>query len=311
MKYTYYLLFIPLLSYNIPSIKADRISNRKKLLHPSNAITNQPSGRLGDVLASYCKAKWMAYLHDTPYYYRPFEYSDQLHLHDIEQFFNEKLLKKFTKTFVRLWQETDLKTVINGEPILYSAFLNSNITINWEDTTFRNMMRSLIAPRYPLNLELNLPENRLHIAIHIRHGGGFDEFYVRKDFPSRFPDLDYYIDQLNIVIAMFAQPLHAHIFTDHTNPLQFLETFKEKFKNKDITFSCRKKENKHNTNVLEDFFAMMKFDILIKSGSAFSYFVWALGDHIMMIQPKKMGTFNEQTGYWSVEEVEIIHRNKI
>jgi len=101
--------------------------------------------------------------------------------------------------------------------------------------------------------------------------------------------------------------LHVHIFTDDQNPNYLKNLFEQRFKN--FTFSCRQSKNRHNLNVVEDFFAMQDFDILIRSGSLYSYYAWQFGRHSIMICPKKMGTFNEQTGYWSVEETEIIQRN--
>ncbi len=149
------------------------------------------------------------------------------------------------------------------------------------------------------------------VAIHLRIGTGVDSISSRKRFPLRCPNMQFYIDQLHIITKMFpTTPLHVHLFTDDPNPPQLAKRFENEFKNSNITFSYRKVDNKHDKNVLEDFFAMMKFDILIRSGSYFSYYVWRLGEHEIMICPKTVSHFDEKEGFWVIKETQIIKNNE-
>src|SRR5579862_7273227 len=54
-------------------------------LFASDAVTYEfTGGRLGDNLLSYLHAKWISHTRQIPLLYKPFPYSSELCLHDIE-----------------------------------------------------------------------------------------------------------------------------------------------------------------------------------------------------------------------------------
>ncbi len=272
-----------------------------------SAIINNRCRRLGDNLDGMCKAEWLSYKYGIPYYYQPCNYSDQFKLHDIKK---HVPASHFIKTFAHqtvVKKSSDIRDLnINT---VYLVSVNSNINIDWSDIKFVDTIKPLFQPRHAQALTVTVPENKISIALHIRTGGGFDKIEAKRKYALRFPHLDYYITQMHRIIDMLPnESLHAHIFTDDIHPQNLMRLFQQEFKNIDITFSCREKGNQHNKNVMEDFFAMMDFDVLIRSGSMYSYYAWYLGKGKIMIQPTKVGTFNKQTGFWTVTETEIIER---
>jgi len=64
-----------------------------------------------------------------------------------------------------------------------------------------------------------------------------------------------------------------------------VEIFKRAVNIDIITYGCRKAGNNHYSHVLEDFFAMMKFDCLIRPKSHYSRFIERLGDNKIIIAP--------------------------
>ncbi len=271
-----------------------------------SGVFNRRSSRLGDNIAGVTQAMWLSYTYNIPYYYQWFVYSDQFKLHEQDTTPDTELKKQFTNQIYL----KDASSLQLDKKILYMTNVFSNIDIEWQDKSFVESIKNAFSPRYNIQPISVLPKNKTLIALHIRMGGGFDKLHTRKRFPSRFPNLQYYIDQLHKMVELLSnQSLHVHIFTDDQNPNRLKQLFEQQFKNENITFSCRQADNRHDKNVVEDFFAMMNFDILIRSGSLYSYYAWRFGDQKIMICPKKMGIFNEQTGYWSVEEVEIIERD--
>ena len=272
-----------------------------------SAIINLRCRRLGDNLDGICKAEWLSYKYKIPYYYQPCNYSDQFKLHDIKKHIPAS---HFIKTFAHqtgLANSSD--TIDLNTKTLYVASVNSGIDIDWNDIKFVDTIKPLFQPRHTQALIATVPETKISIALHIRTGGGFDKIEAKKKYALRFPDFDYYITQLYRIIDIFPNDaLHAHIFTDDENPPSLMRLFTQEFRNIEITFSCREKNNRHDKNVMEDFFAMMDFDVLIRSGSMYSYYAWHLGNGKVMIHPTKVGHFNTQTGFWSVVETEMIER---
>ena len=73
-----------------------------------------------------------------------------------------------------------------------------------------------------------------------------------------------------------------------------------------IQFGYRTKDNKHNSNVLEDFFAMMDFDALIRSGSHYSAMAGVLGGISYEVSP---ASYRWEGKKLIIPSVDIVERN--
>jgi hypothetical protein len=67
----------------------------EKHKRPTSITYTRSGGRLGDNLIAYMHAKWLAYVHDLPFLYVPFEYSDQLPLHEVEERYYKGIESEF------------------------------------------------------------------------------------------------------------------------------------------------------------------------------------------------------------------------
>jgi hypothetical protein len=66
--------------------------------------------------------------------------------------------------------------------------------------------------------------------------------------------------------------------------------------------------NRYDKNVLKDFFAMTKFDCLIRPASSFSVIAEIMGDFKVIIQPKK---FHWESQQLIIDEVSIADYRKV
>lgn len=80
-------------------------------------------------------------------------------------------------------------------------------------------------------------------------------------------------------------PLYVFLFTDDCNPQRLVDKYKKLVGNSNIEFACRTERTDYFYNVLEDFFSMMYFDILIRPDSNFSIMAEKLGFHSVIISP--------------------------
>ena len=241
------------------------------------AITFGWGGRLGDNILDYTHAKWISYQYGIPLLFKNFDYADQFVFYDVEehltpekqlsyseivlQNFNQlnKKRKKNTLYFIPHVCDSLVEHIFNGSKGLH-------IPVNWKDQTFRKMMKTLIAPKYPLKL-IYPPSNIISVALHFRTGGGFvwDTDSMKKGLPLRFPEPEYYIKQLSRLHKLVSyKPMYVYIFTDHSEPGVLKTQLEKSFINKNIQFDCRIEGNKHDANVLEDLFSILKL-ILFES----------------------------------------------
>lgn len=251
-----------------------------------SAITyNLNGGRFGDNLFSYCKTKWLSYEFGIPLIYKPFQYSKKLKLHKKERVYNRRLPKKFKE--IRYVSTSQFRKLKPNARILYIKKWYCNVHADWKDEGFIKKLRKLISPRVAF-AGIVLPENCVTVAVHVRRGGGcrMDTKRVINNQPLRFASDQFYIDQIKRLAAMFKdENLYVHIFTDDHNPQAVVEIFKRAVNIDSITYGCRKTGNNHYSYVLEDFFAMMKFDCLIRPKSHYSRFVERLGSNKIIIAP--------------------------
>jgi hypothetical protein len=122
----------------------------------------------------------------------------------------------------------------------------------------------------------------------MRKGGGapMDNAKEKERCPLRFVPNEFFVSQIDRIAQMFeGQRLYVYIFTDHQNPKKLARKLSVALNNENIIFDYRKDDNRHDLNVLEDFFSMMQFDCLIRPGSHFSRFVERLGNAHLAIYP--------------------------
>ncbi len=243
-------------------------------------------GRFGDNLSSYCRAKWLSLKNNIPLLYQPFEHSEQLMLHERELKISKKVLKQFSK---KVTIPSSSRYSLNKDTgILYEHVWQSCVPVNWRDQEFLHEIKQCIAPRR-VKQDIVIPTDCIAVAVHMRTPGWFHVDCGRAIFchPLKYVTYDYYIEQIKRIAAMFPdQKIYVHIFTDHENPSELIQLFKEKINNDCIMYGYRKKGNNWRSYVVEDFFAMTQFDCLIRVKSMFSIYAERLGNYKIVICPK-------------------------
>jgi len=285
----------------LPSLQGSTQNN----FEDSSYITYEFSGgRFGDSLLSYLHAKWLSYCYHIPLLYKPFTYSSQLMLHDREMHFSQFNRSKIKLKEVFLEKEEDLIQSLKKPSQLYicpyfpeciwerahtkgpHGKAWSYIPINWKDAEFRKQLKELIAPKqnYPLTTP---PQNTVNIAIHFREGGGYDPGEFALHFMTKLPPFNFYVEGLLKVVELFkGKSLYCYLFTDAQNPLQVVESLKNALPAETpIIFDCRSVGNFHNRNVLEDFFSLFLFDVLIHPQSNFSLIPSLIHDYTIVYSP--------------------------
>jgi hypothetical protein len=254
-----------------------------------SAITWQANGgRLGDNFKSYCNAKWISLKYNIPLLYKPFPYSQDLLMADYETQYTPEQTSSFART-IHLIKGTDTLQKDKGDT-LYVCYWKTNIVIDWNDKDFVAEVKKTIAPRYEIQT-ITLPENVISVAAHVRHGGTFaaDTSEEKERCPLRFVPEEFFVQQIDRIAHMFPEEkLYVFIFTDHPEPSILVKQFEQALDNPRIILDCRKENNHHNKNVLEDFFSMMQFDCLIRPGSHFTRFVQRLGNNKLVIYPESL-----------------------
>lgn len=105
-------------------------------------------------------------------------------------------------------------------------------------------------------------------------------------FPLKFPPDSYYIQQIQKIAEIYKdKKIFVHIFTDDKNPKFLSEKYERFLNNKNITFSCREKDNSHDKNIIDDFFALTEFDCLIRADSKFSIHPERLANFKIIVWP--------------------------
>ncbi len=250
-----------------------------------SAVTYEFSGgRFGDNLLSYLHAKWISYTHQIPVLYKPFPLSSELFLDGKEA--------SYTHSQGRARRHIG-QGIDSRRSYLYICpyFPEDEIEkaeyfyfdVDWENEHFRAECLDLIAPKSSLQL-IKLQENSINIAIHFREGGGFDHDDMKQKFPKKLPPLEFYTNGLAAVLKLLPdKPIYCHIFTDARVPQLILGSFKAAFPT--TQFGCRQGFNRYDRNVLEDFFSLFQFDILIRPQSNFSIIPSLLHDFAIVHTP--------------------------
>jgi hypothetical protein len=262
-------------------------------------------GRFGDNLLSYMHTKYISYVTGIPVAYTPFIYSDQLKLSDVEtpakkiggkkvQITENTIENNFKKIRAARAEKGDIIFEIPYFPedlYEYRTYKHKNpqwifFDVDWKDRHFKAILKELVAPKKRLHL-LKIPENTLSIAIHVREGGGYDDSDAQLNNPLKFPPLEYYAQALQDILSLYgdAQKYYVYIFTDHRHPSELVHYFRDNFPEPNIQFDCRLHHNRHDKNVLEDFFSLTLFDCLIRPQSNFSLLAAKIADYQVEIEP--------------------------
>ncbi|MDE3045937.1 MAG: hypothetical protein KGJ02_04765 [Verrucomicrobiota bacterium] len=261
------------------------------------AVTYQFSGgRLGDNLLSYLHAKWFSYKKNIPLIYKPFPYSNELMLDVYETFadVSRPVIRNFKA-------QGPLHS--SRLPILYTCpyFPEDpwelthhqwfSFPVDWKNPEFRALARQIIAPKKQLDL-VTPPSHTLNIALHIRQGGGFDHSHVYLDMPLKLPPLSFYVEGLQKVIALFPnKPIYCYLFTDAQDPALLAEQIQNQLP-RPILFDYRHTDNQHDKNVLEDFFSLFQFDVLIRPQSNFSLIPSLIHDYAVVYSPRDFSLYD-------------------
>lgn len=278
------------------------------------AVTYEFSGgRFGDNILAYLHAKWISFKYNIPLLYKPFKYSDKLTLHYKEIEFDKKLFKDFP---IKVLTKKDMDINPNLDVIYVVPYFSEiafernlpwnkhwiDLDINWCETNFCNEIKEFVKPINESLLNLCLPKDCITVAVHVRKGAGFDGPLLSEDnvkraniqyadlnAPLKFPPEYYYVEQLKKISEIFNhKKIYAHVFTDDASPLELIERFKNQLNDfPNIIFNCRKEESDkpYDSNVLEDFFALTKFDCLVGCQSSYSIAASKITDYKVKVFP--------------------------
>ena len=287
---------------------------------PIGAVTYELSGgRFGDSLISYLHAKWFAYQRNIPVVLKMFTYSNYLVLDEAELkthpckmglarhylgrgdfFFNGRgppegilyICPYFPEDSWELKNTNDLQ----GNP--YHSF-----EVDWKDPGFRKEALAMIAPKRSMPLT-KLREGVINVALHIRDGGGYDFDDFRTRFPLKLPPFQFYVDGVKAILDLFpGRQIDIHLFTD----AQFPEMVAKRIENEvnpgpRVKMFYRKGSSHFNRNVLEDFFSLFQFQVMIRPQSNFSMIPTLLQDFAVVYSPKECSIGDEGV---RIEEVSL------
>lgn len=257
-------------------------------------------GRFGDNLLAYLHAKWFAFEHNLPFLYRPFKYSDKLKLHNADPL--------YSNTPNPTYRTQSSRWPLRSQPLLNVVYMcpyfpdilteNTSIEqlsyfvpqyhfpVDWKNPIFRQMVQELIAPKEPLALT-HPPKGSISIAMHVRQGGGYDTDDSPYKMPMKLPPIEFYVQGLQTMLDLFPdQLLYCYLFTDALVPEMIADQILKAFPQVNrLTLDCRNSGNQHNVNVLEDFFSLFEFDILIHPISNFSLVPARIHDYAVTFAP--------------------------
>lgn len=258
-------------------------------------------------MVGYLHAKWVSYKYGFRFLYKPFPYSEEFALHEQEELWTEEKEKEFDR--VILCQNEDSFLHPTSDNLLYRIPFFSDLeedrkfhqewlslSIDWQDAGFRQLLRSSFSPLKSQKAAVTPHEpHYITVAVHVRRGGGADNYGAPYLWPMRFASDAYYIESLRKLSSFFPHlPIYAHIFTDDPNPKQIAVEFQNHLNDLPISFSYREQDNRHDAHVLEDFFAMMHFDCLIRSASNYTLIPSLIGNYKIVMTPK--------SGHWVIVE---------
>jgi len=293
--------------------------------HPSNcAVTYEFSGgRLGDNIISYMHAKWISYKYQIPLLYKPFPYSNELVLDDMETRVTRHRSAKYRRiVYLGKDQTVDLNVKVSTLYVV-PYFPESEcerrcftgpgslpwpyFEVNWNDPGFKACICEMIKPKTKLQL-CPVQKDKLNVALHIRLGGDCQhDKGIGSGTPQKSPPETFYFEQLETICRIFrSEKIHVHLFTDDSNPSRLAHHCREYLNEERVEFTYRESGNVFDKNVLEDLFSLMQFDCLIRPESNFSIVASLLTDYKVLIYPDDF-TFMGKTPYINKVKIKGSH----
>lgn len=257
-------------------------------------------GRFGDHLLAYMHAKWISFQYQLPLLYKPFVYSKELKLDDQELLFEELLSKEkgfSTPGSIRIGHGYETQIPLQEALWICPDFPENlpelreepqfHFPVDWKNSTFRAELISRIAPKnHTLSLFLP-PKDAISIAIHVREGGGYDDWNTCWHAPFKLPPLKFYLDALPKVLNLFLnKKLYIRLFTDAVDAKSIAYTLQQAISFRpDVFIEYQREHTGHDVNVLEDFFSLFHYDVLIRPQSNFSIIPSLLHDFAVVCSP--------------------------
>lgn len=281
------------------------------LIHPSAITYEFNGGRFGDCLSTYCKAKWFSFKYKIPLLYKPFQYSDQLMMHREEQAYDEQQIANFD-AIIKVKTEDDIIKNKNKNVLFVSNFYSQTPGL-YEyqsiDRKWGTVIKKMLTPTHAHSALEKTDANSITVALHVRKGGGFDKplstdhnksaEFSDQIWPTKFPPDSYYIEQLQTLRKLIGPQtiLDVYLFTDAPDPGALAKKYADIIQDTYAYFHYRESGNAHDTNVVEDYYAMACCDCLIRSSSLIAKAAQLLGSHHIILYPIH--------GYWNGQKVII------
>jgi len=254
----------------------------------SSVVTYELNGgRFGDNLSSYCRAVWISYRYNIPLLYKSFKYSEQLSLSNHGVPMNKEVASQFKRKLII--PKHNRYDIVKTSGLLYIVGWKSKVPVNWRNKDFISLLKKCVTLS-SLSSKIEVPYNHISVAVHVRTGGDYaPDRKIRSRQPKRFAPYQFYVDQIKRIRSMFEdKDLYVHVFTDDSNPEALIRNFKKSIEDEHIKYGCRQRGNNCHSHVLEDFFAMTKFDCLIRPESLYSIYAERLGNHEVVIYPVRV-----------------------
>lgn len=262
----------------------DIISTERK---QEKAITFQLSGgRLGDNLMCLLSSYYVAHKHNIPFYYTPFEGSNDFVLNEKISALASNFKFKETKSLSSFNSIEEACREDGAKSCLISIKPFADVKVDWNDSVFRQKARELIKLHMP-TASISRPAGKISIALHMRMGGGFDSEAEKRRVPTKFPPINFYEQGIRQMIDSYGKEkaFYIHLFTDHPNPGDLANQLKAKFPDVDIEFGFRQGKNSHDSGVYADMFGMSKFEALIRPWSGLSQVAEIIGIATKIFEP--------------------------
>jgi hypothetical protein len=284
------------------------ISNNLSNSNPTSYVQVEYSqGRFGDNLIAFAHGLYFAKKYNYQLLLPAFQYSENLKFSallnsnssnlisanldttnlrkvTVDRIYSDTLFKNIncaTLFIVPYFPETFMEQVAGRSRVPY-------FMIDWDDPEFKQQLRDLIAPKTQLAL-IQPPVSKISIALHLRNGGNFDHVKSLQSSDLglyKIPVLEYYINQIRLASELLNHaPIYLFVFTDGLDAVKLTRELATKVDLANIEFACREQNTSDTCYVLEDFFSIPKFDILIRPDSNFSIMAEKLGDFTFVISP--------------------------
>lgn len=283
-------------------------------VYAKNGVTYDITGRLGDNIMTFCQHKWLTHCHDNLDLHVPdFTYKEYFGLSQSER--DCSATSQYRRR-ITLAKESDLSTSIDGYLYNGSFYMQLNGVSNRdelgdflfkksiEDHNYGTHIRQALSLQN-INLNFELPTDRITVAVHIRKGCDFDYPLFSKQYQDdahalernktysdhhhclKFPPEQFYAEQIEKLYTYLDKaPLYVRIFSDAPEPEKILKRLQHYLGTEnDIIFSTEQSDFLRPASLITDIYAMSMFDYLIRSESHFPWISQMIGNHKGIIRP--------------------------